>query len=145
MGFPRQEYWNGLPFPSPRDLPNPGIQSASPKLQAVFTAEPPGKPVYFLTRILEILLHHQAGIEHMCSLRVPPLPPRLGKPPQNSVHLSGKSGFEHIQGNLGQILRVSARFSAEFFFLSRQHTLVSMDFRWSSKSKPGLGCLNNGF
>ena len=26
MGFPRQEYWNGLPFPSPRDLPNPGIK-----------------------------------------------------------------------------------------------------------------------
>ena len=101
--------------------------------------------MYFLTRILEILLHHQGGIEHMCSLRVPSLPPRLGKPPQNSVHLSGKPGFEHIQGNLGQILRVSARLSAEFFFLSRQHTLVSMDFGWSSKSKPGLGCLNNGF
>ena len=32
MGFPRQEYWSGLPFPSPGDLPNPGIESVSPAL-----------------------------------------------------------------------------------------------------------------
>ena len=34
MGFPRQEYWSGLPFPSPGDLPNPGIEPRSPVLQA---------------------------------------------------------------------------------------------------------------
>ena len=34
MGFPRQEYWSGLPFPSPADLPNSGIESRSPTLQA---------------------------------------------------------------------------------------------------------------
>ena len=34
MGFSRQEYWSGLPFPSPRDLPNPGIEPASPAWQA---------------------------------------------------------------------------------------------------------------
>ena len=34
MGFPRQEYWSGLPFPSPGDLPDPGIELASPALQA---------------------------------------------------------------------------------------------------------------
>ena len=33
MGFPRQQYWSGLSFPSPGDLPNPGIESASPALQ----------------------------------------------------------------------------------------------------------------
>ena len=32
MGFPRQEYWNGLPFPSPGNLPNPGIKAESPTL-----------------------------------------------------------------------------------------------------------------
>ena len=32
MGFSRQEYWSGLPFPSPRDLPNPGIEPGSPTL-----------------------------------------------------------------------------------------------------------------
>ncbi|CAN0554671.1 unnamed protein product, partial [Rangifer tarandus platyrhynchus] len=34
MGFPRQEYWSGLPFPSPGDLPDLGIKLASPALQA---------------------------------------------------------------------------------------------------------------
>ena len=32
LGFSRQEYWSGLPFPSPGDLPNPGIEPGSPKL-----------------------------------------------------------------------------------------------------------------
>ena len=34
MGFPRQEYWSGLPFPSPGDLPDPGTEPGSPVLQA---------------------------------------------------------------------------------------------------------------
>ena len=44
MGFFRQEYWSGLPFPSPGDLPNPGIEPWSPTLQANALSEPPGKP-----------------------------------------------------------------------------------------------------
>ena len=36
MGFPRQEYWSGLPFPPPGDLPDPGIEPASPVLAGVF-------------------------------------------------------------------------------------------------------------
>ena len=36
MGFSRQEYWSGLPFPSSGDLPNPGIEPGSPALQADF-------------------------------------------------------------------------------------------------------------
>ena len=44
MGFSRQEYWSGLPFPSPGDFPNPGIEPRSPTLQAdTLTSEPPGK------------------------------------------------------------------------------------------------------
>ena len=44
MGFSRQDYWSGLPFPSPRDLPDPGIEPRSPALQAdALTSEPPGK------------------------------------------------------------------------------------------------------
>ena len=43
-GFPRQEYWNGLPFPSPGHLLNPGIEPASPALAGrFFTTVPPGK------------------------------------------------------------------------------------------------------
>ena len=45
MGFPRQEYWSGLPFPIPGDLPDPGIELGSPALQAdSLLSEPPGKP-----------------------------------------------------------------------------------------------------
>ena len=45
MEFPKQEYWNGLPFPSPADLPDPGIEPRSPTLQAdTLPSEPPGKP-----------------------------------------------------------------------------------------------------
>ena len=57
MGFSRQEYWRGLPCPLPRDLPNPGIEPRSPKLQAdSLPSEPPGKPTvchrgYKTTRI----------------------------------------------------------------------------------------------
>ena len=44
MGFSRQECWSGLPFPSPGDLPNPGIEPGSPALQAdALPSEPPGK------------------------------------------------------------------------------------------------------
>ena len=45
MGFPRQEYWSGLPFPPPGDLRNPGIVPMSPALaDRFFTTEPPGRP-----------------------------------------------------------------------------------------------------
>ena len=45
MGFSRQEYWSGLLFPSPGDLPNPGIEPGSPALQAdALSSEPPGNP-----------------------------------------------------------------------------------------------------
>ena len=51
MELSRQEYWSGLPFPSPGDLPDPGVEHASPALQVVsrivgrfFTSEPVGKP-----------------------------------------------------------------------------------------------------
>ena len=45
MEFSRPEYWSGEPFPSPGDLPNPGIEPRSPALQVDSSpAEPPGKP-----------------------------------------------------------------------------------------------------
>ena len=52
MGFSRQEYWSGLPFPSPGDLPDPGIEPGSPAFQAdTLTSEPP-------TEVPPILLRH---------------------------------------------------------------------------------------
>ena len=52
MEFSRQEYWSGLPFPSPRDLPDPGMEPKSPALQAdsLLTSEPAGK----LTQLLQV-------------------------------------------------------------------------------------------
>ena len=48
LEFPRQEYWSKLPFPSPGDLPDPGIEPMSPESHALagrsFTTVPPGKP-----------------------------------------------------------------------------------------------------
>ena len=48
-GFSRHEYWSGLPFPSPGDLPDPGIEPRSPALEAeALTSEPPGKPSFLI-------------------------------------------------------------------------------------------------
>ena len=56
MGFLRQEYWRGLPFPTPGDLPNPGIEPKSPALAGgFFTYEPPGKP--FSIVVVQSLSH----------------------------------------------------------------------------------------
>ena len=61
MGFSRQEYWSGLPFPPPGDLPNPGIEPTSPALEGwFFTTEPAGTekgdrkglPVAWVNRII---------------------------------------------------------------------------------------------
>ena len=55
MGFSRQEYWSGLPFPPPGDLPDPGIEPVSlgspPVAGGFFTPAPPGKP-YVLGTVL---------------------------------------------------------------------------------------------
>ena len=54
MEFSKQEYWSGLPFPAPGDLPHPGIKPRSPALQAdSLPSEPPGKPqIQYSTMLL---------------------------------------------------------------------------------------------
>ena len=64
MGFPRQEYWNGLPFPSPGSLPNPGIKL---RWQADFITEPPGKPK---DTCMYGQIHCQIFAKHNASFRV---------------------------------------------------------------------------
>ena len=75
MRFSRQEYWSGLPFPPPEDLPDPGTKPESPALTGkFFTTEPPGKPLLtgtpsnlkhspfsFLTSVLCHMLTEQPG------------------------------------------------------------------------------------
>ena len=64
MGFPRQEYRNGLPFPFPGDLPNPGIEPLYPALAGKFlTTEPQGSPkVYFVA--VQLLSHVRLFAAH---------------------------------------------------------------------------------
>ena len=57
MEFSRQEYWSGLPFPSPGDLPKLGIEPGSPALQAdALPSEPPGKPMNSMERQKDMTL-----------------------------------------------------------------------------------------
>ena len=50
MEFSRQEYWSGLPFPSPGGFPDPGTEPGPPELQAdSLPSEPPGRPIYYRT------------------------------------------------------------------------------------------------
>ena len=57
MGFSRQEYWSGLPFLSPEDLPNPGNKPVTPALQAAsLLSQSPEKPKFmFLTHVSRFL------------------------------------------------------------------------------------------
>ena len=70
MRFPRQEYWSGLPFPSPGDLSHSGIKSTSLELASrFFTTEPPGKPI-FLTYLYNICIYISIslGLPLVCGL-----------------------------------------------------------------------------
>ena len=70
MGFFRQEYWSGLPFPSPGDLPNPGIKPVFPALAGgFFTTEPPGKLYYPFNvhRIYSYVPSFISTISDMCT------------------------------------------------------------------------------
>ena len=79
MGFPRHGYWSGLPFPFPRDLPDPRMKPvslASPALAFGFlTTEPSGKP-----HTVEMHSPYSGGRESF------PKEPFKSKPPKRSVH-----------------------------------------------------------
>ena len=59
MGFPRQEYWSGLPFPPPVNLPDLGIKPVSPALAGgFFSIVSPGKPLCAANRFLNRILYY---------------------------------------------------------------------------------------
>ena len=67
MGFSRQEHWSELPFPSPGDLPDPGIGSGYPALQAIsLPTELPGKPLPNTKTQILIILILQMRIKKKC-------------------------------------------------------------------------------
>ena len=73
MGFSRQEYWSGLPFPSPGDLPDPGIEPGSPALQEnALTSEPPvprGGSNFLFYSCLQLLLPYPLWWDKACCTR----------------------------------------------------------------------------
>ena len=70
IGFPRQEYWSGLPSPSPGDLPNPGIEPTSPGLAEFFTTEPPGKPILSAMGLLSTAVENSLAVPQKVKYRV---------------------------------------------------------------------------
>ena len=73
MIFPRQEYWSGLLFPSPRDLPNAAIEPASPALAGgCFTVELPGKPmcIYIQIPIYRYLPIYTYNVLGVCNIHM---------------------------------------------------------------------------
>ena len=63
VGFPKQEYWSGLPFASPQDLPDPGIEPVAPALATgFFTTEPPVKPDLSVICSLKMLFIRQSQL-----------------------------------------------------------------------------------
>ena len=92
VGFPRQEYWSELPFPSPGDLPNPGIDPtslASPLAGGLFIAEPPGKPKQVLAEGIKLNPHlmKQTDLLHYVILSFHPA---------NTVYLSPSPGRKYV-------------------------------------------------
>ena len=77
MGFPRQESWSGLPFPSPGDFCEPGLELMSPALAGRFlTTEPPGSP---LLRIRDPIVPYKSHFsDHMIWFGIQRLCPSIG-------------------------------------------------------------------
>ena len=110
MGFPRQEYWSGLPFPSPGDLPDPGIEPC-----LLLSSEPPGKPEANSRSLLINVLNSPLGNEMMW------LRPRCGKFP-----LTQHVQWRHLWTRL--VISVQFRCSVESDSLQPhglQHTRLS--------------------
>ena len=93
MGFPRQEYWSGLPFSSPGDLPDPGIKPASPPLAGGFlTTEPPGKPNTESEGLLFIFIWVDQMLSHCPAHPVPASSDPSRTAPRTRLEPAGSHG-----------------------------------------------------
>ena len=144
MEFPRQEYCSGLPFPSPGDLPDPGIKPRSPALHAdALLSEPPGKPLPRLQLVKYVRLHtllriHQCSSSHWqwkwsvtCSLVSDSLRPQGWKParllcpwnfPGKNTGVGNYSLLQWIF--LTQGLNLHPPFAGKFFMVSHEGVLI---------------------
>ena len=70
MEFSRHEYWSGWPFPSPGDLPDPGIEPGSPTLQAdALPSEPPGKPHIIIKDVIYVIPEWSSGFPYFLQFK----------------------------------------------------------------------------
>ena len=104
MVFSRQEYWSGLPFPSPGDLPDPGIEPGSPAFQAdALTSEPPGTPIPKKGNGKECSNYHTIGfISHDSKVMLKILQATLQQY-MNLELLDVQAGFRKGRGTRDQI------------------------------------------
>ena len=136
MGFSRQESWSGLPFPSPGDLPDPGIKPRSPALQAdALPSEPPGKlrsdyfklspeirsetRCWLLSFLFNILLEVSAIKQ-------------WSKNPFKNITVVNKHTNEHICNERNSSLLQSSSMSLPTSLDSRPFTVTGVVNRWLS-------------
>ena len=115
MGFSRQEYWSGSPFPSPGDLPDPGIKPKSPALQAdALTSEPPGKPDIkkgwqeYTEELYKKDLHDPDNHDGVITHLEPDILEYAVKCTLGSITTNKASGGDRIEAELFQILKDAA-------------------------------------
>ena len=148
LGFSRQEYWSGLPFPSPGDLPNPGIEPRSPKLQAdALLSEPPERHNTQEHNTQRKMINQEICVLMLHSKRQAPCFVN-----QDFSHLwwmmafcSDRSNYQHLQG-LTTFACVSV---SPFGFCQkeqskRRHLLLIMDFTHFSMSWKSLDVFTDG-
>ena len=120
MGFPRQEYWSGLPFPPPGDLLHPGIKPESPASTALtggfFTTEPPGKP----TEAWKAFLNNKPEIK---GPRVPWRNWPLSLPSPTSKETGN-------DGEVGWLLNIWVPTQARLSRRPREHSNYSQEEKW---------------
>ena len=136
MGFFRQEYWSGLPFPPPGDLPHPGIEPWSPALQAdCLWSEPPGKPVYIYRHI------------YICMMRICSHPASSPHPPTVAFLSSPCPSFEPrtlvFQPGFGGECRAGGRVWDSSLGCGSVGGEVGA--RVAPERRGGSACLTNGF
>ena len=106
MGLFRQEYWNGLPFPSPRDLPNPGTEPQFLALQAEsLLSEPLGKPFNSLVKCNYLVVLSRSPCTEMASY----LPSGVGLVSARKGEGSEDGDEDPGWAERGQIRRIKAR------------------------------------
>ena len=150
MEFSRQEYWSGLPFPSPGDLPDPGIEPRSPALQAdTLASEPPGK---HLTRWGNIQFLSEKSACEWVPEEIPKRPWYLQRrllAAHSVLSLRGSSHAlfaNHTRPNVSSTLHVLVGFA---LFSASQIGAAGLDKNTVTKSCPSLcepmGCSTPGF